>query len=378
MNHFNTYLVLFINDSQNLCRFVNCVTFTLRKKLMSIMLKTTHKLRLLGMSLVLLSLCACGDDFNEPQKEEPGGEEIKVPNKISLSYSDDGGKSFSGEYEAVRIGEYYWMNSNFHHIEGHNVQRKDIEKILTIYRMDPAHFNVSMEDFNKYFGSYYTRNEIENITSYGRMHENKDSLSNHAWTLPHPDAFRQLFGMCGDARIDAVIRYLSCKTNDNAASIAVPGSGWISKMNNNRYEFNLMPTGAIFNGPNDWEPHWGEGMIQADKGDMYGLLQAVIYPTSATLTIYIHDYPQIYDYKLWHYMPMRWCRKLTEAELGYRLYINSNQTDIKKLTLTESIPSGYSELPNGYIRGFYVQYILDKPNPEKTVAQIIEMAKYLR
>ena len=74
-------------------------------------------------------------------------------------------------------------------------------------------------------------------------------------------------------------------------------------------------------------------------------------------------------------MNVRWCKPLSDKELGYRLYINAEKTDIKKLGIDETEPAGYSELPHGYLRGFYVQYILDKPNSKVTVADIVQYEK---
>lgn len=44
--------------------------------------------------------------------------------------------------------------------------------------------------------------------------------------------------------------------------------------------------------------------------------------------------------------------------------------DIVKTGLNEPTPTNSVELPKGYIRGLYVQYILDNPNP-KTVQEIL-------
>lgn len=74
-------------------------------------------------------------------------------------------------------------------------------------------------------------------------------------------------------------------------------------------------------------------------------------------------------------MNVRWCRPLTDNELGYKLYINSDLTDVKKLGLNTPPPSGYIEFPHGYMRGFYVQYILDKPGSKITVADIVRYAR---
>ena len=143
-----------------------------------------------------------------------------------------------------------------------------------------------------------------------------------------------------------------------------------------------MPGGARFNGPQVWElKHNHEGTdnesINVSTGDFYGFTQAAMWQTWDG-KVSIDDYPHGDIGKTWHWMPIRWCRKLTDEELGYKLYINQTQTDIKKLSLTDSIPEGYQELPNGYIRGFYVQFIMNNPNPQKTVSDIVAMAKIRR
>lgn len=66
---------------------------------------------------------------------------------------------------------------------------------------------------------------------------------------------------------------------------------------------------------------------------------------------------------------------ITDIELGYKLYINKDKTDIKKLDIKDSPPEGYTELPRGYTRGFYVQYILNNPNTKLTVSEIVNYAK---
>jgi hypothetical protein len=90
--------------------------------------------------------------------------------------------------------------------------------------------------------------------------------------------------------------------------------------------------------------------------------------------VIIHDYPDTSRGKEWLWKPVRWCRRLTDSELGYRLYINNERTDIKKMEPNSIAPRGYHALEKGYLRGFYVQFILGKENPEKTVAEIIKMA----
>ena len=187
--------------------------------------------------------------------------------------------------------------------------------------------------------------------------------------------------MCGNGSEQDVRLSLTVKAGENPISI-LGLTYWFGPNNTNKYGFNLMPGGARFNGPQVWElKHNHEGTdnesINVSTGDFYGFTQAAMWQTWDG-KVSIDDYPHGDIGKTWHWMPIRWCRKLTDEELGYKLYINQTQTDIKKLSLTDSIPEGYQELPNGYIRGFYVQFIMNNPNPQKTVSDIVAMAKIRR
>lgn len=160
---------------------------------------------------------------------------------------------------------------------------------------------------------------------------------------------------------------------------------WFETKNvTNKYKFNLMPGGARLNGDGRWCNGLGpdEGCYNdGKKGDIYQLFYAAI---SATVNpqdalsiknVVIHDYVFTEPYHSYHLMNVRWCHLLTDNELGYKLYINSDLTDIKKLDLDVALPNGYKELPHGYMRGFYVQYILDKPDSKITVADIVRYAR---
>lgn len=332
------------------------------------------------ITISLFFSCSEFEELNDEKidtPEEPNDTTLVVPDKVSLHYSDDGGRSFTGEYEGVRIGEYYWMNSNFYHIKGHEVKRSDIEKIFNIYGLKHTDFNVTMDDFNRYFGSYYSRPAMEDIVNYGRMYEGDDLELMLEWDLPHAADFRQLFGMCGNGKVEAVMRFLACKAGDLPVAIYIEGSAWVGGFNKNIYGFNLLPTGAIFNGDGYWDPYVTGVGFPVTRGDMYALYQAVLFPAHDSKTVGVHDFVSTSGGKLWHYLPMRWCRKLSDEELGYKLYIDKDKTDIVKLELSDDSPDGYVELEKGYLRGFYVQYILDQKKPEKTIAQIVEMAKDL-
>lgn len=336
---------------------------------------TTKRIFCLACSITLLAstlLTSCSDDEYEesPQKE-------LVPQKIAIYYEDHVFQQ-KWQYEAVRIGEYYWMNSNFYHYIENPVTQAQIDKCLTNLRINPKEYQVNIDDFNRYFGGYYSRGYIEHMFGNGFVYEGEEKVLNRGWNLPYSEDFQQLFAMCGDGTEPYVRTALSCKPGDNPIAKL---SYWFGSLNTNKYGFNLTPGGARFHAGDRWGTCFGNNdcpTFEADPGDFYGLLMMARWAGNASKTITIHDYPDPNEGKLFHLLNVRWCRKLTDDELGYKLYINKAQTDIIKRNPIQQAPAGYTELPKGYLRGFYVQYILDNPQPVKTVAELVQMTKGLR
>lgn len=331
--------------------------------------------------LILFGFISCSDDDSyQPLVPPPPSPPIPVGINTPIVFVDKTlNKSIN--YNAVRIGEYLWIDSNINHYEGTPFSKKDINLILARYRMDTTLLkDVSAEEINKYCGPYYDRARFEYLEDRSKRSilEGKNRVLNNTWGAPSSNDVRQLFAMCGNATEQEVRNALTVKAGTNP--VAKPGlTYWFGPGNTNKYKLNLMPSGARFNGPQIWKLNHtltDVEYINVATGDFYAFTQAVVLPTWNGRA-YIDDYPHADGTKSWHWMPIRWCRKLTAEELGYKLFINQQQTDIIKLNPTAAAPNGYTELPNGYIRGFYVQFILDNPNPQKTVSQIVNMAKGL-
>ena len=284
----------------------------------------------------------------------------------------------------------------------------------------------NIDNFNKYYGRYYNKESLTYMTQYGKMYEGSTVSSN--WELPSYVDYRQLFAMCpvnssGVLNVDDLQITLAARHGDNPATSPyyiekhdhlIKGelpqlayrcydngdptkfslhavywntSGLLShKPIENTYGFNMMASGARGNNTHGWtnglyeivklnndgSPMWiHEGQNQY----LRQLFYAVYFSTKENCVV-IHDDIETNTQPFsWHWYPVRWCKKLTDEELGYKLYINSAQTDIKKLSLTDAVPSGYSELSHGYLRGFYVQYILNNPKPKYTVGDVVKFAK---
>ncbi|SHF41823.1 hypothetical protein [Dysgonomonas macrotermitis] len=305
-----------------------------------------------------------------------------VAGKVVVKFFDPR-LSTTAYYYAVKIGEYYWMDSNINHYSGQAMSRSQIDLALTRYRLNPSKYNVSIQNINKYFGPYYDRIDYEyiegNRNNY-QITEDGNLITAGLWGSPSNAEVAQLFAMCGNGSENSVRTALACKPGSNPAAIN-NYTYWFTSTNTNKFGFNLMPGGARFNGDQQWKLEHNHNqddyeIFNVATGDFYGFLQAAVILTwNGRVTI--DDYIKFDTVKSWHWMSIRWCRKLTNAELGYRLYIDQAQSDIVKLGLNTSPPNGYTELPNGALRGFYVQYIIEGANPDMTVPQMVTLAKSL-
>lgn len=337
-----------------------------------------------------MSSCG-GDDHYYEEEPTPGNQEGSNNNgngsahqRITISFYD-AIRNEKAQYHAVRIGEYLWMDSNINHYPNTPISQDQINTVLTRYRLNPNNYKVSINDVNRYMGPYYDRNSYEYLEINRNNHiiyEGNNTAAVKGWGSPSSAEVMQLFAMCGNGT-EADVRYtLTSKPKENPAAVQ-DFTYWFTSGNTNKYGLNLMPGGARFNGEGQWKLEHNHNISDTDvfqvkTGDFYGFAQATII-LAWDARISIDDYIKKENINLtkFHWYPIRWCRKLSDTELGYRLYINNSQTDIKKLGLTETPPNGYKELPNGALRGFYVQFIIDKANPNKTVQEMVQLAKKL-
>ncbi len=334
----------------------------------------------------------------------------QIPSTFKVNFYGTDTEQLMGEYNAIRIGEYYWIDRNFSHVvpwggdfeNSYPITQQLLDRYVERVRIDPSQFQVAnLNDFEKYYGRYYSYPSILYMNQHGQMRDLEGNAM-EGWRLPYQRDYRQLFAMCPfNTSQDSPhinlnerdVRFaLGAKAGDNpmAYDIQDPNNStyktyWFNASHTtNMYKFGLMPGGARLNGDGAWCNSLGPNNGCYDdgkKGDIYHLFYtaplAVVDPKDdlAIGTVTIHDYVDTYEHVLYHMLNVRWCRKLTDAELGYKLYINPDQSDIKKVDWDAPAPNGYTELQNGYTRGFYVQYILDNPNPTLTVSDIVNYAR---
>ncbi|WP_029905880.1 collagen binding domain-containing protein [Prevotella sp. 10(H)] len=341
--------------------------------------------------------------LNEDSRELPETQPLKFYGPVNHQ------SKLLGEYTARKIGEYYWVDQNFSHVvpwggdfeNSHPITQALLDRYVERIRIDPAQYQLEdIADFEKYYGRHYSYPSVLYMNQHGKMYDQYGQVA-EGWKLPAQEDYRQLFAMCPfntsydrihDRLNERDVRFaLSAKNGENpmAFDIANPSAGqfktyWFDGYNTNMYKFNLMPGGARLNGDGAWCNGLGPNngcYSDGKKGDIYHLFYtamfAVVRPDDPLRiqAIILHDYVDTAPLTSYHLLNVRWCRRLTDFELGYKLYINNEQTDIKKLGLNDPVPQGYVELPNGYTRGFYVQYILNNPTPSVTVKDIVHYAR---
>lgn len=214
----------------------------------------------------------------------------------------------------------------------------------------------------------------------------KDKLKLTDWSIPRKEDFMQLFGMTGgDLSVNNLFKNLFVSPSDEipwidswqtaAISEDTVGSRLLAcghKLNNNLAGSagNHGSPGLIFN--------FGSRVAFGTYGDPnQNFLSGTIWISqtplmvdrnengspksysSVTFDIMNGTVPQSTQYWQRH---ARFCRPLTDEELGYRLWRDDANDRILVTSLHEPQPSGTSELPKGLLRGMAVRWM----NHDKT------------
>ncbi|GAB6012218.1 SpaA isopeptide-forming pilin-related protein [Viscerimonas tarda] len=336
--------------------------------------------------------------------------------------------------KATRIGEYYWSQvfndtiTQFRWwtlLEFSESDTPPNDSFFDLYMPQiygaSFSYNPDIEAFNKYYGKYYNNNTIGYMNQWGSMLEGNATEAKAGWGIPYDKDYRQLFAMCPllgtNTSLDVFeVNYaLGARPGENPLAVNMADGDcnvyWFYDYNQNLYDFNMMPGGyRLATDASPWTN--GLGYWEGPKGAFAHLFYTTAYATKPTPNvfdanrIYIHDRVDTKPETNADWINLRWCRRLTDYELGYKLYITAADSvrsslewdtlqmgneipllnkilagrfsvndgfDIIKQDTISPPPTNSVELPNGYIRGFYVQYVLDKASP-RPIPTIIDYA----
>lgn len=304
--------------------------------------------------------------------------EKEIPTKMAVKHVINNSQY---EYNAVKIGEYLWLDANLKGpIETPNVTQHQINRSLWVLGIDTLNYIVTPTDYHKYIGVFFANgSRLSQFKATTIVESHKSENVEKIWGLPKKEDFRQLFAMCINGKDsyfpNDVLMNLSYRVGEIPIAKRVLHNHWMHADNTNKYGFNLVYAGYRQHAGSDvWTNIENGRTIITNQSDVGQVFNMHVFPATDGFAL-LHDYPTT---EQWHesywWYPVRLSRKLTDEELGYKLYINTNQTDIKKLSLTDATPSGYQELGHGYLRGLYVHYILEGADRTMTVNDMKKQA----
>ncbi|MFR9166797.1 MAG: T9SS type A sorting domain-containing protein [Dysgonomonas sp.] len=397
-----------------------------------------------------------------PQKREGITKDNEIPDKIPLTFNlrindhnIDKAYNVYEENQGVRIGEYYWSDVFSLDIpffkwwateEGPQSKYPPSKELFDLYmkqiHIDYEKFNPDVDEFNEQYGIYYDRFTTAYMRTWGIMYEDTTNIDmdkiltkediaekqgESKWREPSNKDYRQLFAMCpfysrNNNRLDELDVRHALSRQKGETSLAYDISNgtsfrtyWFDVNNTNLYGFNMMPGGMRLHAE---DASWSNGLVDNNgnverwvgpRGGFALMFYTVFYHTCDGQAI-IHDRIDTETQTQYVWMNMRYRKKLTDEELGYKLFISvknidetcqewielskedgnempllqqiklgkyeSSDIDIIKIDDPKAIaPDGYAELPNGYIRGFYVQYFIENKKKNATVQDVVLYAQ---
>ena len=199
--------------------------------------------------------------------------------------------------------------------------------------------------------------------------ENKKSLQIYGWQVPYLEDYMQLLGTIGqDLSANNIMKHLFVSPNDKELP-------WINSFNiSDKCEdllgSRLVPCGhkrntTLENGGKIFQ--FGERMALGLNSDQE-IMPVIYFNMTAGYKVasVVYDnqnniHQENASIKAWQ-RNYRFCRRLTDEELGYRLWVDEANDKILVTALTDTQPANTTELEKGLLRGLAVRWM----NEDKT------------
>lgn len=195
----------------------------------------------------------------------------------------------------------------------------------------------------------------------------KEDLIIPGWKVPGLTDFTQLIGMLGkDLSEDNLMQHLFVSPNDKDLTWQ---KSWVGATKcEDALGVRMLPCGHKLN--NSLENNgrifqFGERMAFGLYGDPYGkevgapaFYFNITHGAKTGTVVYdnVTNVPYDESIKFWQ-RNYRFCRPLTDAELGYRLYRDDANNKIVVAKIGDAAPAGATELPKGLLRGLAVRWM---------------------
>lgn len=290
-------------------------------------------------------------------------------------------------YPTIGVGEYEWTTLNLRmHYEnadaaGNQLGFINYDNKMVQYVAGNAFGNDAntIKKFEELFGTWVTENDNKEKWLYGVSYRDdkiftrndiKYLASNIAFDLPDAAAILQLLGQAPHTTGNIYTDFrnfafgLPVGTNAQVAQALANEMPFLKTHNDNISGLNFLPLGSMHGHGNGYHGDiytkihlWcgdatafiktGEGIKLKMKGHNRNFN---FYQTGTGKGIGVNE-------DLSHWGSVRYCRALTDEELGYRLYVDESSDRVVRLDLNEQPEAGYVELPRGLERGVALSYL---------------------
>lgn len=278
----------------------------------------------------------------------------------TLGYNYDTGVEQAGgliekTYKTIVVGEYEWTAENLR-IKYRNLWGTLYEFMnhteAKIHALADGN-NCPLPVFEQTFGTWVTEyGEARAYRDNYKFYKSKNGEEISGFELPATADICQLLATApvkpGNTVYGNVETFLYA-SDDDIPSAVKPLINM--KSYNNTSGLGMTPLGFKGNNPDDSGVHYSFG---------YGF--GLRMKNYARIFAFSHISGIKVNTELYHFTQARYCRKLTDAELGYKLYIDTTNDKVLMLGLTDN-SNGLAELPKGLERGIALRYA----NKEKKV-----------
>lgn len=286
-----------------------------------------------------------------------------------------------GTYRYIRIGEYEWMSQNIRivPVEGRiwdewiNTQTLIDEYINESGSFDPVTLDQSLQLEGAFLGSNMGGHEVDALFTNTRFYADRSkSQTLQGWKQPSVADFAQLFAMADRLDYTGIVAFHGIdKPNANYPFY----TNWSSTAQNTS-GFAMIPCGTRNNVSGIYRLPRQSCAFKTNVDD--GIIIRIEPPISQAVSVIADDnqnlnslYP---DTSIKFYLAsVRYCRQLSDDELGYKMYIDRANDQIKVVSINQTQPNGLTQLEKGKLRGRAVRWL--NANNTKVLAPLSYIEK---